>query len=89
MNLTQMTIIIYYCGQESLTRNGVALIVNKRVWNALLECKLKNNWMVSVCLQSKPFNTTVIQVYTPTTTAKEAEAEQFNEDVQDLQGLTP
>ena len=57
---------IYYCGQESLRRNGVALIVNKRVQNAVFGCSLKNNRMISVCFQGKPFNITVIQVYAPT-----------------------
>ena len=63
---------IYYCGQESLRRNGVAIIVNKRVWNAVLGCNLKNDRMISVCFQGKPFSITVIQVYTPSTDAKEA-----------------
>ena len=78
---------IYYCGQESLRRNGVAIIVNKRVQNALLGCNLKNNRMISVHFQSKPFNITVIQVYAPTSNAEEAE--QFYEDLQDLLELTP
>ena len=64
---------IYYCGQESLRRNGLAIIVNKRVQNAILGCNLKNDRMISVCFQGKPFNITVIQVYPPTTNAKEAE----------------
>ena len=64
---------IYYCGQESLRRNGVALIVNKRVQNAVLGCNLKNDRMISVLFQGKPFNITVIQVYAPTTNAEEAE----------------
>ena len=80
---------IYYCGQESLRRNGVALMVNKRVHNAVLGCNLKNNRMISVHFQSKPFNTTVIQVYAPTSNAEEAELEQFYEDLQDLLELTP
>ena len=80
---------IYYCGQESLRRNGVALIVNKRVWNAVLGYNLKNNRMISVCFQGKPFNITVIQVYAPTTNDKEAEVEWFYEDLQDLLELTP
>ena len=63
---------IYYCGQEFLRRNGVALIVNKKVWNTVLGCNYKNNRMISVCFQDKPFNITVIQVYAPTTNAKEA-----------------
>ena len=73
---------IHYCGQESLRRNGVALIVNKRVQNAVLGCSLKNNRMISVCFQGKPFNITVIQVYDPTSNAEEAE--RFYEDLQDL-----
>ena len=68
---------IYYCGQEFLRRNGVALIVNKRVWNAVLGFNLKNNRMISVRFQGKPFDITVIQVYAPTTNAKEAEVEQL------------
>ena len=68
---------IYYWGQESLRRNGVAIIVNKRVWNTILGCNLKNDRMISVRFQGKPFNITVIQVYTPTTNAKETEAEWF------------
>ena len=79
---------IYYCEQESLRRNGVALIVNKRVQNAVLGCNLKNDRMISVRLQGKPFNITVIQVYAPTSNAEEAEAEQFYEDLQDLLELT-
>ena len=78
---------IYYCGQEALRRNGVALIVNKRVQNAVLECNLKNDRMISVHFQGKPFSITVIQVYTPTSNAKEAEW--FYEDLQDLLELTP
>ena len=66
---------IYYDGQESLRRNGVALIVNKRIQNAILGCNLKNYRMISVHFQGKPFNITVIQVYAPTTNAKETEAE--------------
>ena len=80
---------IYYSGQESLKRNGVALIVNKRVQNAVLGCNRKNDRMISVCFQSKPFNITVIQVYAPTSNAEEAEVEQFYEDLQDLLELTP
>ena len=80
---------IYYCGQESLRRNGVALIVNKRVQNVVLGCNLKNNRMVSVPFQGKPFNITVIQVYAPTSNAEEAEVEWFYEDLQDLLELTP
>ena len=80
---------IYYCGQESLKRNGVAIMVNKRVRNAVLACNLKNDRMISVHLQGKPFNITVIQVYAPTTNAEEAEVEWFYEDLQDLLDLTP
>ena len=78
---------IYNCGQESLRRNGVAIIVNKRVWNAVLGCNLKNDRMISVHFQGKPFNITVIQVYAPTRNAEEAEW--FYEDLQDLLELTP
>ena len=80
---------IYYCGQESLRRNGVALIVNKGVWNAVLGCNLKNDRMISVRFQDKPFNITVIQVYDPTSNAEEAEVEWFYEDLQGLLELTP
>ena len=80
---------IYYCGQESLRRNGVALIVNKRVQNAVLGCNLKNDRMISVRFQGKPFNITVIHVYAPTTNVEEAEVAQFYEDLQDLLELTP
>ena len=79
---------IYYCGQESLRRNGVAIIVNKRVWNAVLRCNLKNDRMISVHFQGKPFNITVIQAYAPTSNAEEAEVEWFYEDPQDLLELT-
>ena len=72
---------IYYCGQESLRSNGVAFIVNKRVWNAVLGCSLKSDRMISVRLQGKPFNITIIQVYAPTTNAKEAEVEWFYDDL--------
>ena len=72
---------IYYWGQESLRRNGVAIMVNKRVENAVIGCNLKNDRMISVCFQGKPFNITVIQVYAPATNAKEAEVEQFYEDL--------
>ena len=75
---------IYYCGQESLRRNGVAIIVNRRVQNAVLGCSLKNDRMISVCIQGKPFNITVIQVYTLTSNAEEAEVEWFYEDLQGL-----
>ena len=71
---------IHYCGQESRRRNGVALIVNKRVRNAVLGCSLKNDRMISVRFQGKPFSITVIQVCAPTTDAKEAEVEWFYED---------
>ena len=80
---------IYYCGQESLRRNGVAIIVNKRVQNAVLGCNLKNDRMISVHFQGKPFNITVIQEYPSTSKAEEAEVEQFYEDLQDLLELTP
>ena len=80
---------IYYCGQESLRRNGVAILVNKRVCNAVLGCCLKNDRMISVHFQGKPFNITVIQVYAPTRNTEEAEVEQFYEDLQDLLELTP
>ena len=68
---------IYYCGQESLRRNGVAIMVNKRVQNAVLECNLKNSRMISVHFQGKPFNIRVIQVYTPTSNTEETEGEWF------------
>ena len=80
---------IYYCGQESLRRNGVALIFNKRVRNATPGCHLKNNRMISVRFQGKPFNIMVIQAYAPTSNAKEAEVEWFYEVLQDLLELTP
>ena len=80
---------IYYCDQESLRRNGVAIIVNKRVRNAVLGCNLKNDRMISVHFQGKPFHITVIQVYALATNAEEAEVEQFYEDLQDLLELTP
>ena len=80
---------IYYCGQESLRRNGVAIMVNNRVLNALLGCNLKNDRMISVHFQGKPFNITVIQAYDPTSNAEEAEVEQFYEDLQDHLELTP
>ena len=79
---------IYYCGQESLRRNGVALIVNKRVQNAVLGCNQKQQ-MISVCFQGKPFNVTVIQVYDSTTNAKEAEVEWLYDNLQDLLKPTP
>ena len=80
---------IYYCGQEALRRNGVAIIVNKRVQNAVLGCNLKNDRMISVHLQGKPFNITVIQVYAPTNNSEETEVERFYEELQDLLELTP
>ena len=80
---------IYYCGQESLKRNGVAIIVNKRIQNAVLGCNLKNNRMISVPFQGKPFNITVIQAYALTNNAEEAEVEWFYEHLQDLLELTP
>ena len=80
---------IYYCGQESLRRNGVAIIVNKRIQSAVLGCNLKNNRMISVHFQGKPFNITVILVYALTSKAEEAEVEQFYEDLPDLLELTP
>ena len=72
---------IYYWGQESLRRNGVAIMVNKRVRNAVLGCSLENDKMISVRLQGKPLNITVIQVYAPTSNAEETEAERFYEDL--------
>ena len=75
---------IYYCGQEPLRRNGVALIVDKRVQNAVLGCNLKNDRMISVCFQGKPFNIMVIQVHSPTSNAEEAKVEWFYDDLQDL-----
>ena len=80
---------IYCCGHESLSRNGVATIVNKRVQNAVLGCNLKNDRMISLHFQGKPFNITVIQVYAPTSNAEEAEVELFYEDLQDLLELKP
>ena len=80
---------IYYCRQESLRINGVAIRVNKRVRTAVLGCNLKNNRMISVRFQDKPFNITVIQVYAPTINTEEAEVERFYEDLQDLLELTP
>ena len=75
---------MYYCGQESIRRNRVAIMVNKRAWNAVLGCNLKNDRMISVHFQGKPFNITVIQVYATTSNAEEAEVERFYEDLQDL-----
>ena len=80
---------IYYCGQESLRRNGVAITVNRRVRNVVLGGNLKNNRMISVHFQGKPFNIMIIQVHAPTSNAEEAELEQFYEDLQDLLELTP
>ena len=80
---------VYYCGQESLRRNGVGLIVNKRVRNAVLGCSLKNDRVICVHFQGKPFNITVTQAHAPTNNAEEAEVEQFYEDLQDLLELTP
>ena len=82
---------IYYCGQGSLRRNGVAIMVNKRVQNAVLGCNLRNDRMISVRFQGKPFNTTVIQslVYATTSNTEEAEVEWFYEDIQELLELTP
>ena len=79
---------IYYCGQESPRRNGVAIIINKRVRNAVLGCNLKNDRMISVHFQGKPFNITVIQVYAPTSNTEEAEVEWLYEDLQHLLELT-
>ena len=79
---------IYYCGQESLRRNGVSIMANKRVQNAVLGFSLKNDRMISAHFQGKPFNTMVIQVYAPTSNAEEAEVEWFYEDLQDLLELT-
>ena len=80
---------IYSCGRESFRRNGITLIVNKRVQNAVLGCSLKNDRMISVHFQVKPFNITVIQVYSLTSNTDEAEVERFYEDVQELLELTP
>ena len=80
---------IYYCGQESLRRNGVAIMVNKRVQNAVLGCNLKNDRMISVHFQGKPFNITVIQVFAPTNNAEEAEVDQLYKHLQDLLDITP
>ena len=74
----------YYCGQESLRRNGVAIIVNKKVLNAVLGCNVKNDRMISVHFHGKPFNITVIHVYAPNSNAEECEVERFYEDLQDL-----
>ena len=80
---------IYYCVQESHRRNRVALIINRRVWNTVLGCSLKNGRMISIRFQGKSFNITVIQACAPTTDAKEAEVDKFYEDLEDLLELTP
>ena len=80
MTILSTTVSIYYCGQGSLRRNGVAIMVNKRVQNAVLGCNLKNDRMISVRLQGKPFNITIIQAYAPTSHVEEAEVERFYED---------
>ena len=79
---------VYYCGQESLRRNGVAILVNKRVLNAVFVCNLKNFRLISVRFQGKPFNIMVIQIYAPTSNPEEAEVERFYKDLQDLLELT-
>ena len=80
---------IYYCGQEPLRWSAVALVVNKRIWNAVLEYSLKNDRMILVHFQDKPFNITVIQVYALTTDAQEAAVDLFYKDLQDLLEVTP
>ena len=80
---------IYYCRQEAFRRKGVAIIVSKRVWNAILQYNLQNDRMISVWFQGKPFSITVIQVYTPTTNAEETEVERFYEELEELLELTP
>ena len=80
---------VYYCGQESIRRNGIAFVLNKRVRNAVLWCNLKNDRMISVCFQGKAFSIIVIKVYVPTSNAKEAEVERFYEDLQDFLEVTP
>ena len=80
---------IYYCRQESLRRNGVAIMVKKRVHYAVLGCSLKNDRIISVRFQGKPFNITVSQAYAPTNNAEEAEVERFYEELQELLELTP
>ena len=80
---------ICYCGQESLRRTGVAIILSKRVQNAVFGCNLKNDRMISVRFQGKPLSITVIQVYAPTNNAEEAEVQRFYEDLRDLLELTP
>ena len=84
-----MTIISTTVGRESVRKNGISIIVNKRVQNAVLGCNLKNDRMISVHFQGKPFNITVIHIYAPTSNAEEAEVEQFYEDLQDLLEPTP
>ena len=88
VNLTQMTIISTTVGRNPSEKNGVAIMVNKRVRTAVLGCNLKNDRMISVRLQGKPFNVIVIQVYAPTSNAEETEVERFYEDLQDLLELT-
>ena len=80
---------IYYCGKESLRRNGIVIMGNKRVQNAVLGCSLNNDRMISVRFQGKPFNIKVIQAYAPNSNTEEAEIERFYEDLQDLLELTP
>ena len=80
---------IYSCGQEFLRKNGIAIIVNKGVWNAVLACNLRSNRMISVCFQGKSFNIMVIQVYVLTSNTAEAEVEWFYEELQELLELTP
>ena len=80
---------VYYCGQESLRRNGVAIIVNKRVRNAVLGCNLKNDRMISVRFQGKPFNIMVIPAYAPTSNAEEAEVKRFYEATRPFRTNTP
>ena len=80
---------IYYCGQDSLRRNGVAILVNKRVQNVVLGFNLKNDRIISVHFEGKPFNITVIQAYAPISNAEQVEVEWFYEDLQDLLELTP
>ena len=84
-----MIIISTTVGQESFRRNGVTIMVNKRVQNAVLGCNLKNDRMISVCFQGKPYNITVIQVYAPTCNAEEAEPQRFYEVLQDILEQTP
>ena len=79
----------YYYGQKSLRKNGIGIMVNKRVWNALLGCNLKNDRMISVHFEGKPFNITVIHTYAPISNAEEAEDERFYEDLQGCLELTP